>query len=287
VKQDRTRQLAWLVTAGGRKRSWMVLGVVSLAALSVAAIATGKSVKISERSEDFTVDEVSDQREADCGSKRAVAGGFFAQFDQQSVVFPLVSAREGQGAWALRAALVEGDPGDATAYAYCAKKKRFPKLREGSGSDTISAGETESVTADCPGNRRAVSGGFQIPDSLIAVTTSMRSSRGSWTVEFYAFDGDNSEVEALVYCAKRLKLKQRSSEASVDEGEGGTSEASCKGKERVVSGGFDTDSNETSYAVGTVSRRVGKRGWEAMVFGQQGTRPLTVIAYCLKKPKKK
>jgi hypothetical protein len=270
-----------------RKRSWLVLGVVLLAALSVVAIATAKGVKISEQSEDFTVDEVSDQQAADCGNKRAVAGGFFAQFDQQSIVLPLVSALAGGSEWTLRAALVEGDPGDATAYAYCAKKKKFPKLREGSEDETISAGETESVTADCPGNRRAISGGFEIPDNPIGVTTSMRSGRGRWTVGFYAFDGDNSEVRALVYCAKRLKLKKGSSETTLNEGEGETEEARCKGKARVVSGGFDTDSNETTHAVATTSRRAGKRTWEVTAFGQQGVRPLTVYAYCDKKKRRK
>jgi hypothetical protein len=263
---------------------WLVLGIVVTALLSAAALAPAKGIKISQRSDDFTAAPVG-EGEADCGAKRAISGGFFGEFDPPGS-FPIAfsSTREGESEWGFRLGALGGGPLDATAYAYCAKKKKFPKLREGSEEETISGG-LESVIADCPGNRRAISGGFEIPDALVVVPTSMRSGRGSWTVEF--FTGGTVEVEAFVYCAKGVKLKQRSSETTLSSGEPETEEARCKQKQRVVSGGFDTDSDAvTTLGIGTASRRETKRAWEATAFADAGTPNLTVFAYCLKQPKK-
>jgi hypothetical protein len=108
-------------------------------------------------------------------------------------------------------------------------------------------------------------------------------------VEVYSTGGP-VEVEAFAYCAKKLKLKQRSSETSVSPGESETEEARCKRNQRVVSGGFDTDSDLASsqVGIGTASRRAGKRAWEATAYAGSGqASDLTVLAYCLKQPKKK
>ncbi len=268
-----------------RRIHWLVVGLVLTAGLSVAALAPAKGIKISERSDDFTV-TTPGEGQAECGGKRAVAGGFFGEFEPMStLVIPLISIREDGSAWRLRAGAIGSAPGDATAYAYCAKKKKFPKLREGSEEETIGGGGgVESVTAECPGNRRAISGGFELPDQIILVTTSMRSGRGSWTVEFSS--SGTAQAEALVYCAKGVKLKQRSSETTLSPGEQDTEKARCKRNQRVVSGGFDTESGDATFAATTASRRAGKRSWEATAFADGGAQPLTVYAYCLKQPKK-
>jgi hypothetical protein len=271
-----------------RRTYWIVIGIALTAVLSAAALAPAKGIKISERSEDFTVEPLGDD-EANCGAKRAVAGGFFGEFGPgSSTVFPLVSTRESESEWRFRAGNLAAGPGDATVYAYCAKKKKFPKLREGSEEETANGGALESVTADCPGSRRAISGGFEIPEAFVLVTTSMRSGRGSWTVEFFNATMGSVQVEAFVYCAKKLKLKQRSSETTLADEEVETEEARCKQNQRVVSGGFDTDSAGTGpIGLGTASRRDGKRAWEVTAFGATGPVDLTVYAYCLKQPKKK
>jgi hypothetical protein len=270
-----------------RKLGWVTAAVVFTTVLSVGAIAAAKGIKISERSEDFTADPLAEET-ADCAGKRAVAGGFFGEFEPPSpAVIPLISTREDESGWSFRAGDIAGGPGDATAYAYCAKKKKFPKLREGSEEETISSG-LDSVTADCPGSRRAISGGFALPDEIILVTTSMRSGRGSWTVEFFSTSPGSVEVEAFVYCAKDVKLKQRSSETTLSSGEQDTEEARCKRNQRVVSGGFDTESNGvTTAAFSSASRRAGKRAWEATALAEGEAQPLNVYAYCLKQPKKK
>jgi hypothetical protein len=119
------------------------------------------------------------------------------------------------------------------------------------------------------------------------VTTSIRSGLGSWTVEFWSPFG-SAEVEAFVYCARKLKLKQRSSgETTLSLGDPDTEVARCKRNERVVSGGWDTDSDGVAtVAYGTTSRRDGKRAWEATATAGGDPQPLTVYAYCLKQPKK-
>jgi hypothetical protein len=268
-----------------RRIHWLAIGVALTALLSAAALAPAKGIKISERSEDFTVDPLGED-EADCGGKRAVSGGFFGEFDLvTSAVIPLISTREGGSEWGFRAGDLGGGPSDATAYAYCAKKRKFPKLREGSEDDTTASGITR-VTAECPGNRRVVSGGFEFPDTEVFVGTSMRRGRGSWTVE--VFTGATAPVEVFAYCAKGVKLKQRSSETTLPTEDPDTEEARCKRKERVVSGGFDTESDGvTTAAVSSASQRSGKRSWEVTATAFGAPQPLTVYAYCLKEPKNK
>jgi hypothetical protein len=271
-----------------RQVRWIGLAVALAVTLSVAAIAAAKGIKISERSDDFTLEPLG-EGEADCGAKRAVAGGFFGEFNiGDETVLPFVSTREGESEWRFRAGDLSGGPSDGTAYAYCAKKKKFPKLQEGSEDETVAAGELESITADCQGNRRVISGGFEFEDSITPVTKSMRSGRGSWMVEVYPTSG-NLEVEVFAYCAKKVKLKQRSSETTLSAGEPETEEARCKRNQRVVSGGFDTNSDSagSEIGIGTASRRGGKRAWEATGYSGVGSQELTVYAYCLKQPKKK
>jgi hypothetical protein len=270
-----------------RRTRWLALGIVVTVLLSAAALAPAKGIKISERSEDFTVDELAED-EADCGGKRAVAGGFFGELTGGlgPAVLPLISMRESESRWSLRAENLGLGTGDATVYAYCARKKKFPKLREGSEEETLSGAGVDRVTAECPGNRRAISGGFEIPDALIFVTTSMRSGRGGWTVEFFS-SGTTPQVEVFAYCAKGVKLKQRSAETTLSAGEQDTEEARCKRTQRIVSGGFDTESDGiTTAGVAGASRREDKRAWEATAVAEGATQPLTVYAYCLKQPKK-
>jgi hypothetical protein len=267
------------------------LAIVALTALlSAAALASAKEIKISERSADFTVDPVGAEK-ADCGGKRAVAGGFFGEFDfvgGGATVIPLASISESDSEWRLRAADTSGGPGAATAYAYCAKKRKFPRLREGSEAETANPGVLEGVTAECPGDRRAISGGFEIPNAFVVVTKSMRTGSGSWTVEFFNATMGAVEVEAFVYCARQLKLKRRSSETRLSSEEIDTERARCKQTQRVVSGGFDTDSSGTNpIGVGTASRRASKRAWEATAFAVRSPQNLSVYAYCFRQPKKK
>jgi hypothetical protein len=271
-----------------RRTHWLGIAVALTALLSAAALAPAKGIKISERSDDFTVDPLGED-EADCGGKRAVSGGFFGEFETGAggaTVLPFVSTRESESEWRFRAGNLGAGSGDATVYAYCAKKKKFPKLREASEDETADPGVLEDVTADCPGNRRAISGGFEIPDTLVVVSKSMRSGRGRWTVEFFNAAGGAVEVEAFVYCAKKLKLKQRSSETALSDEELETEDARCKQNQRVVSGGFDTNSAGTApIGIGVTSRRDGKRAWEVTAFAASGPQDLTVYAYCLKQPK--
>ena len=270
-----------------RKLRWIVLGVALTALLSVAGIAAGKGIKISERSVAFTVDPFA-QETADCGGKRAVSGGFFGGSDPLAT--PLISTRREQSQWTFRAGAFNGTPADATAYVYCVKESRFPRLRTGSEDGAVDFDQLGSVTAECPGSRRAISGGFEVPLHEFFVTTSMRSGRGSWTVEFYNRGGaSETDVEAFVYCANGVKLRQRSSETLLPDGDPETEVARCKRNQRVVSGGFDTESDREAVTVGhsTVSRRAGKRAWEVSAFAEADPQPLTVFAYCLKQRKRR
>jgi hypothetical protein len=276
---------------GGGIMTRISLAIVALTALlSATALGSAKGIKVSERSEDFTVDPIGANK-ADCGGKRAVAGGFFGEFDYVgggATVIPLASIRLSESEWRLRADATGGGPAAATTYAYCAKKTKFPRLREGSDEETANPDVLEDVTAECPGDMRAISGGFEIPNAFVVVTKSMRRGRGSWTVELFNATMGAVEVEAFVYCAKQLKLKRRSSETRLSSEEIDTERARCKQTQRVVSGGFDTGSAGTDpVGVGTASRRASKRAWEATAFAVDSPQNLTVYAYCLRQPKKK
>jgi hypothetical protein len=265
----------------------IAVGLALTAMLSVAAVAAAKGIKISEQSDDFTLEPMGES-EADCGGKRAVSGGFRAPFAPPGEAgLPFASTREDESEWRFSAGDLGGGPSDATAYAYCAKKSKFPKLREASEDETVSDGELGSVTADCPGSRRVVSGGFEFQASITPVAKSRRTGRRSWTVDVYASSG-NIEVEAFAYCAKDVKLKARSSETPLTTGEVETEEARCKRKERVVSGGFDTATDGVdTLGIASASRRAGKRAWEATAFAETNPQTLTTYAYCLKQPKEK
>jgi hypothetical protein len=269
---------------GMRRIRWLVVGIALTALLSATALAATKGIKISQRAEDFTATSEVDEELVDCGEKRAVSGGFFGEVDPPgAVVLPLVSARQKGSELIFRAANLVSGEGDATVYAYCANKDKFPRLRPSSEERETGMGTEESVTADCPGNRRAISGGFALPDQLILVTASKRSGKGSWTVEFLSGTPEQLIAEVFVYCAKRVKLKRRSSETNLPPNEGPvTGKARCRRKQRVVSGGFDTGSSGIGFA--SASRRAGKRAWEVTATAETlNPQELTVFAYCLKR----
>ena len=65
----------------------------------------------------------------------------------------------------------------------------------------------------------------------------------------------------------------------------GTASVSCPAGTRVISGGFDTDSNPGNQGLAIESRRV-DNGWQASIYGRASNglatgNTLTVYAYCL------
>ena len=63
-----------------RRIHWLAIGVALTALLSAAALAPAKGIKISQSSDIFLADGgAADQGTAECGGKRAVAGGFFTE----------------------------------------------------------------------------------------------------------------------------------------------------------------------------------------------------------------
>jgi hypothetical protein len=80
-----------------------------------------------------------------------------------------------------------------------------------------------------------------------------------------------------------VKTKQAEETASTAEFE--SAEGRCSRKQRVVSGGFDTDSNWiTTGAWVMESQKLGKRGWEVAARDAGGApHDLVAYAYCEKK----
>jgi hypothetical protein len=173
-------------------------------------------------------------------------------------------------------------------YAYC----RDQRLKRRSASVSIEPGEIESATARCPRGTKAFSGGFAGDEFDVVGGTgpwfwpvqSMKQGKREWTASAFNAN-DEDELTAFVYCHERKSLKTKRAEESVGTQEFETVEARCSRKQRVVSGGFDTDSDWAMTGTWVMeSRKVGKRTWK--VAGQDaGGLPhdLTAYAYCEKK----
>lgn len=154
---------------------------------------------------------------------KVLSGGFATgAFDQRSGprVLTLTSRRAGPRRWKVQAFnLTEGDPassnraGKLAAYAYCVK--RDAPIRMASKRVTVPpmpaerVGRPRSFRVSCPGNGRAVAGGFDGNISLAgegratAAVTSMRTrDRKGWRTSAISLpDATSSTITAYVYCS--------------------------------------------------------------------------------------
>jgi hypothetical protein len=278
VKQGRTRQLAWLLTAGA-------CGLT----LAVGGLASG--AKLKQKSETFDVPAASSSpTDGSAACKRgheAVAGGFYADAESPSSVLLFDSLREGTRSWSL--SQYQSSGGQATVYAYCDKQR--PGLKERQVTEELTANfETQSVRAKCKRGKEAVSGGFEAPFTEMTVVASKRAGTRSWEAQFVGPMG--LDVTAIVYCDKEepgLKTKTKSTTLSESEEVAEAVTARCKRKQELRSGGFETEFSDPADTQGlpTGSRRDGKRGWEAAAASSDGSPELTAYAYCDKKERKR
>jgi hypothetical protein len=225
---------------------------------------------------------------------KAVSGGFEVEIDITDFApFLLMteSRRTGGREWTSAAYNLSPESGDLTSFAYC----RDQKLKTKSKTTEVDVGDLDSVTAKCKQGEKAFSGGFGVeeintggPTPVFFPTASLKQGKRSWTASAYNTGTDEGDLTAYVYCRKGKGVKTKQADETLSAGEFDSVEARCSRKQRVVSGGFDLDSNWTttgSYLF--ESLKVGKRGWEVAAFGLGDPHDLIAYAYCEKKKKKK
>jgi hypothetical protein len=271
----------------------VLAGIAAPMVLAVSGLAVAKpGGALKERSSSFTVQGFGEGTAKCKRGQQAVGGGFYVERGEDDGAGSLASERQGKRGWRFRLWANENpnDAGlDASAYVYCAKKR---KLVTRSTTRVIDGFEPETVSAECPGSKDAVAGGFAAPDSFnIVVAMSRLADEDEWEVRFVRADG--ASVTVYVLCQKlRRGLRTETDTITVNSSVFDSPvSASCRGKRRVRTGGFDAEFDLTDLgspqATVDGSRRAGKRTWEATVNGIQGVADVTVYAYCERKPKKK
>jgi hypothetical protein len=201
------------------------------------------------------------------------------------------SRRTGGHEWTSAARNNSAPSGDLTSFVYC----RDEKLKTRSANIEVDNGDLDSVTARCRRNEKALSGGFAADEidftgttPYFLVTESRKQGKREWRVAAYNDGSDEGDLTAYVHCRERRGVKSRRAEETLSGSEFESAEARCSRKQRVVSGGFDLDSDwTTTGAYAMESQKLGRRGWEvaAQHWGGQ-PHDLIAYAYCEKKKKK-
>jgi hypothetical protein len=269
----------------GRNRPWGQVWIAALAvgvaALAMSGLASGK---LKERSVAFTIDGFGETTAACKRGQEAVAGGFSGP---AGGIVPYASARDGGKGWRTRL-YSGGTPANVTAYVYCDKKEPGLKVKSVTEMSPLPAAK-DSVTATCGRNKEAVSGGFNVADSELTLTSSKRVGTRSWEVGYIA--SPETPITAVVLCDKpKPKLKTRQVSESFAASGPETVVAKCKRKQELRSGGFDAEYNYPSGMDSSTvsgSRKSGKGGWEVAVQVGNGEPTVTAYAYCDKKKRKK
>jgi hypothetical protein len=181
--------------------------------------------------------------------------------------------------------------GDATlvGYAYCDKETR---VKARSKTVDVDGFEVATAAAKCKRGERVISGGFddptfdtaQPPDGSRVLTYVSRKLGGrKWEVSGYNNASGPGTLTAYVYCAKGTRVKERSSSIEV-AGDTDQVVASCKRRERAVSGGFATELDPVlpgPYTLPYGSRKVGRRGWEVSGYSDSAVAgTVTAYVYC-------
>lgn len=279
--------------AWSRRRFAIWACVLGTATLAIGiGVATGAKLKTKSASETLSTGEFDDVTAKCKRGTKAVAGGFDSDIDfggPTEAIIPYMSRAEGGRKW-TSAGLNFEDPGELTSFAYC----RDQKIKRRSEEETLSGGETETLTARCPQGTKVASGGFDNPDFVLNGTNiaifpneSMKTGKREWTVSASNLAPDSGELVAQVNCHERKGLKTADEDVFITEAGVHDVVAKCAAGRRVVSGGFDYSLEPSLGAFVFSSHKIGKREWEIKAIDVIDEATLTAFAYCEKKKKAK
>ena len=218
---------------------------------------------------------------------RAVSGGFSTSPVPNELVVTS-SHRASRRSWTatVQQTTTNAAPAVLTTFVYCDRRLR----RATAVRAELAIPATDTATATCPANRRAISGGFSTPVSTGfagagAPLASRRTAPGAWSVTLININGPHTDLTAYAYCTRRSgRLRERTGTGTLPAymGDSPTATAAssrCPKRVTARSGGFAIDTNGNNIAV-FESRRVGRRWvFSTRNFGSPAA-PLTSFAYC-------
>jgi hypothetical protein len=270
-----------------RRELASALGVVALTL--TAAAAAGDRLKTRSASTTVTGEagRGSAQPRCDRGT-RAISGGFETNADVNlRQIYVNASELGGRRRWTVGAHNFSPNDALLTAFAYCRDERTKARSKtfqvEGAGDVT--------ATASCGRGKQAISGGFRDLSGADARPTiayeSRRASKRKWTVTASNTDGEPGRLQAHVYCRKGgdgLRAAERRETFPSPGPVDGDVIARCRRDERVLSGGFTSDTvplpGKGQTVQITASRKVGKRKWRVSVAAIGTAVTVTVHAYC-------
>jgi hypothetical protein len=232
---------------------------------------------------------------------RVIGGGFSSPLTATSLQLPSFSRAVLPSSWQVQAAEDHspGSGGSLTAYAFCekplkpkakGKKKKKPKLApitEATGSGMLS-GFLGSATATCPGNLKALSGGFEVPSlstgRFILPVESRRSAPNAWRASALRFGPPAVPITAYAYCGTETTVES-AAQGSVGLPSGSVTSPPCTGGSKLAAVGFAqtaaTGSGGTRasiYAAVPIDALTARVSAEAI---SSTPTPTTAAGYCL------
>jgi hypothetical protein len=237
------------------------------------------------------------QATATCpGKTRAISGGF-SETPPTTQLQGLVYESQMIGNKAWRVSVIAFDPDvpsgsiSVSAYAYC--RRNAPKMAAVSASDTVPATLQigPKATANCPGARKAVAGGFTTdgPPVRSIVVESLLGPPAGWTSNVLSTGAGVGSLTSYTYCVKQKKpltAAAATSSPTVDVHQIRSATASCASPKRnALSGGFSQSplnvTGDGNFFFIYESQRIGN-AWVVSGFFTDGNAPSTVTStvYC-------
>jgi hypothetical protein len=233
------------------------------------------------------------------GGTRAVGGGFSGAPGGIEPTVVTASRRSGARSWiatGLRASPLTTATGSLTAIVRC--RSGAPKISEVAASTSLPAATgpgdhpRATITATCPGKRRAISGGFSSeadPKQALTVLPedSHRVAKGrSWSFTASHNNPASRRLTAYAYCARaRVGSKSGSVSLTGDLTTKSADSQPCGGGRSPISGGFVTspatlaNGGDSVFVLASMPQG---GGWRAtgMHSGAKSTGNLQSFAYC-------
>ena len=186
--------------------------------------------------------------------------------------------------------------GGLTAIAYCGHRPGGVAVSE---SKTVQGLDRKSATAQCPGDKKVLFGGFKTeidPDDFspgIIIAALERTSAGSWRATGVNIREDPGKVTAIAYCGNGPALDVKTKTVVVDYHKAKSVTANCPQGEVVAFGGYKGEIGNVGVAAEqdpivmvSALRKASASAWKASArnisnatpTGSAGT--LESIAYC-------
>ena len=280
----------------------LLIGIFASALLLGASIAVARSG--SSKKVTISPQKVASAIATCPKGKGVIAGGFhspaFSPGNNGAAAVRIGSKRLGPHKLKTTGFNFGDQPGTLSSIAYCSRLGRSVHL---AAEKVFIPSQSPGVAiATCPGDERAISGGFATPGfsangPRVVTLTSKRVGPGQWRVEAFNIPNDGSSSSpspgtliAYAYCVDsppKVTIRKKRVEAGV-MGTPKKVTVNCPQRMRAVAGGFDGNiylSANSNGAGAIESRRTNHgRSWLLAAVSISGrSSKLTGIAYCVRR----